>query len=82
MMHPGDFHIVLTTDTTIAYGGHFFPAVHLVKTVSCLASALFAQHWTTNIAHVEFFRIILRFLPSWARHLDDNVDDSQEDDSE
>lgn len=68
-MHPGDYHLVLTTGSTVAYGGHFITSVHLVKTVSCLVHALFTEHYTTNTGHMAFLRIILRFIPCWFRQL-------------
>lgn len=61
--------MVLTTGSTIAYGGHFFTAPHIVKSVGCLVLALFTEHWTTNTSHLDFFRVVLRFLPAWFRSL-------------
>ena len=65
MMPPGMWHYVLTTDTTIAYGAHFYSACHVVRTVSSLAHALFSEHYTTNTSHWALFRVLLRMLPAW-----------------
>lgn len=77
-MHPGDFHLVLTTEATISYGGYFFSKIHLLKSVSCLALALF----TERSSNVHIFRILLRLLPSWARYLHDPPSSKREDYSE
>lgn len=78
-LHPGDVHIVLTTGSVIAYGQHFFSSAHLVKTVGAMVHAMFTEHYTTNTAHMPFYRVVLRFLPCWLHFLEaDNESESSD----
>lgn len=62
----GVFHNVITTNSAITYGLHFYSAPLLPDAVRSIVHALFTDHFTTNSSNLPFFRVLLRFLPRWS----------------
>lgn len=71
-MPPYTIHAVLTTDTSISVGGHFFSNFHFDLTFKGFLAEYFEGNFLTNAAHAQAAVILFRAVIYVHKHIFSN----------
>lgn len=61
-MQPGTPHHIISTEDTIAIGGHFFSTFLFSKTLEALIIEHFVAEFITNTEHTEVHIVLFKML--------------------
>lgn len=61
-MQPGTPHHVISTEDTIAVGGHFFSSLLFSRTLEAMIAEHFASDFLTNTEHSEVHIVLFKML--------------------